>query len=224
MSNRDTIPDWFLWLWGNPAIVLTVVPLVLLLIVFVPVWYVEGRLENIEQRLSYREPQPYVPPTADGSKSIDLSDYPLRLKYYVPCYSHIYHHGGRPLLLESTLSVRNTNPDSSFVVTSVKYYSTTGELVKEYAPKPIPVDPLATIEFLVEEHEEKGGSGANFLVEVALTPGTDQSAVSLDDLPNEDSSRVVIEAVMVGSSGTRSVAFARPAVLTDAVSATVENN
>ena len=59
----------------------------------------------------------------------------------------------------------------------------------------IKLDPLQTIDFLVERHDVAGGSGANFIVEWhAGTKGTHAP---------------LIEAVMVGRSGTNAISFVR---------------
>jgi len=211
MSRRDPVPNWILWLWSHPILVLTGLPLLLVLLVFVPVLYVEGRLEQIEDRLAYKPHANVSPSPPDGDPSIDLSQYPRRLSYYVPSYSHIYHRGGKPVLLETTLSVRNTSLRETVIVTNVEYYDTSGKLLKSFIKQPVEVGPMATIEFLVEEHEEEGGSGANFLVEVAATEAA--SSAEDSDAPPKPAGGVLLESVMVGTSGTQGVSFARGGVL-----------
>lgn len=85
---------------------------------------------------------------------------------YVPDYSHIYHGSERNRYpLTTTLSIRNTDPDRSITVTSVRYYNTQGELDRRFLEEPRRLGPLGTVEFVVAEHEITGGSGANFIVE-----------------------------------------------------------
>ncbi len=84
---------------------------------------------------------------------------------YVPIYSHIY--GGpssRMLNLAATLSVRNTDPSATISVTSADYYDTAGRLVKKVLNVPAVLGPMSAWEFVVPEQDEKGGSGANFIV------------------------------------------------------------
>jgi hypothetical protein len=50
-------------------------------------------------------------------------------------------------------------------VSAVEYYDTDGKLSKKPVDQLIKLDPLQTIEFLVERHDVTGGSGANFIVE-----------------------------------------------------------
>ena len=51
---------------------------------------------------------------------------------------------------------------------------------------------MATLNYIVEKEEDKGGSGANFIIEVA---GVDKTV------------KPVIEAVMVGNFSNKSFAF-----------------
>lgn len=84
---------------------------------------------------------------------------------YVPIYSNIYA-GPRnqPVFLTATLSVRNTDPDHPIVIESVKYYGTTGQLLKEYLKKPLSLGPLGSTHVVVDEADESGGPGAKFIV------------------------------------------------------------
>lgn len=85
---------------------------------------------------------------------------------YVADYSHIYHGSERNRYpLTTTLSIRNTDPERSITVTSVRYYDTEGKLDRRFLEEPRRLGPLGTAEFVVAEHEISGGSGANFIVE-----------------------------------------------------------
>lgn len=91
---------------------------------------------------------------------------------YLPVYSYIWH-GDRineesvpPRTLVSVLvSIRNTSLKIPIRVTSARYYSTEGKLIKEYLPKPTVVTAMGTLELFVERKEVAGGSGANFIIE-----------------------------------------------------------
>ncbi len=86
-------------------------------------------------------------------------------KVYVPIYSNIYA-GPRnqPVLLTATLSVRNTEPARPIVIESVKYYGSTGQLLKDYLKTPRRLGPLASTHVVVDEKDESGGPGAAFIV------------------------------------------------------------
>jgi len=113
---------------------------------------------------------------------------------FVPIYSHIYTTGGAEMLLEATLTIRNTDPVVPIVVDSVRYYDTGGAMVREYLDQPVSLAPLASADFLVERRDRSGGVGANFLVEW---------------LAEEVANEPLIEAVMVGSEGNQAISFVR---------------
>jgi len=84
---------------------------------------------------------------------------------YVPIYSHIYSGvKGRPFDLAAILSIRNTNPNNSITLTSVKYYDSDGKLLKEYLSDPLQLKALVSTRYIITEGDKAGGSGANFLV------------------------------------------------------------
>ncbi len=156
--------------------------------------YANRRLETIEQKLSYRPPDLVAEFSAD-----DVSDAAVGHTVYVPVYSHIYSQGGRAHLLETTLSIRNTDLQHPITLTAVRYYDTDGGLVRNYLPRPVTLPRLATREFLVEQEDISGGSGANFIVQW-----------------NSDTevSEPIIEAVMVGvEPGRHGISFARPGIV-----------
>lgn len=113
-------------------------------------------------------------------------------KIYVPIYSNIYR-GTRSerTKLTATLSIRNTSEKDSLFVSRVDYFNTEGNLLRNYLKKDIYLDPLETIDYIIEERDTLGGSGANFIVEwygkENLTP--------------------VIEAIMIGGLASRVFSF-----------------
>lgn len=112
---------------------------------------------------------------------------------YVPIYSHIYVEDRmRSALLAATLSVRNTDPNSSLILTSAKYYSTDGKMLQEFLPSPVRLNPMATANFVVSRPDESGGSGANFIV-------TWRASSKVVD--------PILESVMVGTGTSQSFAF-----------------
>ncbi len=112
---------------------------------------------------------------------------------YAPCYSHIYHGiKTRPLDLTITLSVRNTDPKHAVTVLSVDYHDTAGKLIRRYLEKTVRLEPLMTVEYIVDQTDTTGGSGANFMVrwsaEVPVNP-------------------LFVEAVMIGTSSQQGISF-----------------
>lgn len=89
---------------------------------------------------------------------------------YVPVYSHIRHGNldgkGQPqvLQLSSMLSIRNTDPQQSLSIQSVRYYDTDGKLIREYQTEPRRLGAMASTDVFIEHKDDVGGSGANFVV------------------------------------------------------------
>ncbi|MBD2094243.1 DUF3124 domain-containing protein [Trichocoleus sp. FACHB-591] len=116
---------------------------------------------------------------------------------YVPIYSHIYHHNSqdRVMNLSATLSVRNTDSSDPIILTSVKYYDTDGQLMRQDIERPVALKPLASTSFFVAADDTSGGSGANFVVEWVA---------------EKTVSEPVIEAVMINTSGGQGISFISP--------------
>ncbi len=111
---------------------------------------------------------------------------------YVPIYSEIHHFKNRTFPLSATLSVRNTDPQNPIIITSVKYYNSDGKLVREHLENPLRMAPLATTDFIVDQNDRTGGSGANFLVEwIAETKVYEP----------------IVEAVMVSTTSQQGISF-----------------
>ncbi|MCJ2165862.1 MULTISPECIES: DUF3124 domain-containing protein [unclassified Pseudodesulfovibrio] len=112
---------------------------------------------------------------------------------YVPVYSHIYQgKKGKPYNLSTLLSLRNVDYTHSIVVTSVRYYGSDGQFIKEHFPKPVTIPPMGTKEVHIREQDTEGGSGANFTVK--WEGGTEVSVP-------------VIQAVMIGTASTQGISF-----------------
>ena len=115
---------------------------------------------------------------------------------YVPAYSSLMGSGGAAQLdLAVTLSVRNTSATLPLVVERIDYYDSAGNLVEHYVPSTVAIRPFGSIEILIPTHDVRGGTSANFVVDWGAT---------------QPISEPVIEAVMVGSSGSRGFSFVSP--------------
>ncbi len=112
---------------------------------------------------------------------------------YVPGYSHIYTgNKGRPYPLTITLSVRNIDPDAIVRVTHAKFYESQGKFLRDLISAPVTLPPLGSTRFLIIQNEEKGGSGANFIVEWES-----------DILCNPP----IIESIMIGTKSQQGISF-----------------
>jgi len=193
MQQKNEYPDWFLWLcenWVGLFLVLGVFSIVMA----GGALYLDRRIASFEDRLEFVPPSSYQSPDLKNYQAgnIALDKLSIRQFVYVPSYSHIYYHGGAPFLLETTLSIRNIDLDQPVYLKSIEYYDTEGKLVKSYLDQTIKLAPLQTIEYVIQERDVSGGSGANFLVE--------WMAESEIDKP-------LFETVMVGTSGSRGISF-----------------
>lgn len=200
MQQRGEYPGWFLWLWERGPGLFLLGMLLFLAVVLGSVVYLDRHLSAIEDRLARTPDRSYQPPDLDAlaAPDVEFSELGVRRTMYAPVYSHIYHNGGAPYPLETTLSIRNVDSQRAIYVARVDYFDTSGSLVKSHLDRVIALAPLQTIEFLVERRDGSGGSGANFLV----TWGT-----------NGQAAPPLVETVMVGALGSQGVCFARPAAI-----------
>ncbi len=112
---------------------------------------------------------------------------------YVPIYSDIYlNRTNQSSLLAATLSIRNTSLTDTLFVSMIDYYNTEGSLVKQYLDQPLFLNPMATINYVIEKEDTSGGPGANFIVKLNS---------------NNKNIKPIIEAVMVGTDGNKAFSF-----------------
>jgi len=112
---------------------------------------------------------------------------------YVPVYSNVFSGPRkRPLQLEATLAVRNTDPSAALRITAIDYYDTAGKLVRRHLKRPLLLGPLASTDVHIEERDVSGGFGANFIVR--------WEAERIINAP-------VIECVMISASGGQGISF-----------------
>ncbi|MCL9775645.1 DUF3124 domain-containing protein [Vibrio methylphosphonaticus] len=141
-------------------------------------------VDTIEEKLSHQAQQierAAIAPTSHGKKGA-----------YVPVYSHIYADGGKAVLLESTLVIRNTDPENTINIHSIDYYDTNGERVKQFVSEGYELNAMSSAEYLVEKREVSGGAGANFYIQWSN--------------PNS-ASAPIFEAVMIGASESNNISF-----------------
>jgi len=112
---------------------------------------------------------------------------------YAPAYSHIYS-GDRekPFLLTVTLSIRNIDPKHTITITTVDYYETQGNLLKNFLDKPVTLKPLESMRYVIPQKDKTGGSGANFIVKWK----SDKSV-----------NPPIVESLMIGTQSQQGVSF-----------------
>jgi len=84
---------------------------------------------------------------------------------YVPIYSDIYSETKDIRFnLTATLSLRNTSFKHTIYMSEVDYYDSYGKKTKSFLTKPIILEPMQSIEYVIEENDTSGGTGANFVI------------------------------------------------------------
>lgn len=113
-------------------------------------------------------------------------------KVYVPVYSDIYQRTrNERTLLTSTLSIHNTSETDTLYISRIDYYNTEGKFVRKYIESTIFLDTFETLEYVVDEEDKSGGSGANFIIEWY----------------GNEKLNPIFQAVMIGGLGNKSFSF-----------------
>jgi hypothetical protein len=122
-----------------------------------------------------------------------LSDSLVQGKTYLSVYSQIYSQTEhRELSLTATVSLRNININDTVFIDKATYYNTHGEAIRNYFKKPIFIAPMETVEIVIDELDEEGGTGANFLFNWRILP---------------ESTEPFFESVMISTSGQQGISF-----------------
>lgn len=129
--------------------------------------------------------------------TVDPSNVLTGQTVYVPVYSHIYHHNSprNVVNLSATLSIRNTDSDRPIIITSVRYFGSDGQLIRQDVAQSSKLEPLSSVSFFVAADDTSGGAGAGFLVDWVA-----ETAVS----------EPVIEAVMISTLSSQGISFVSP--------------
>jgi len=113
---------------------------------------------------------------------------------YVPVYTRISMKEKKEWKqpLSATLAIHNVDPSKEIDITSVRFYDHAGTKLKDYIDAPRSLGPFASASFVVDIAEDRGGVGANFIVEWQAT----EKVIS-----------PIVEAIMIGGSGTQGLSF-----------------
>lgn len=137
-----------------------------------------------------------TPKTTNWNKrAVDtaLPDSLARGTSYLSVYSQIYSRSEeRTHDLTATVSIRNISQQDTVYVLRSAYYDTGGKLVRTYFQEPVWVAPLETVEIVISEVDNEGGTGANFIFDWAVAPGEPEP---------------MFEAVMISTSGQQGISF-----------------
>lgn len=131
----------------------------------------------------------YADPEFSGPKQDSLQNG----KTYLSIYSHIYSFTfEKSQNLTAMVSLRNVSDIDTIYISKADYYNTKGELIRHYFEKPIYLKPLETVEIVIDETDEHGGSGANFIFEWTANATTPEP---------------LFEAVMTSLRGSQGLSF-----------------
>lgn len=112
---------------------------------------------------------------------------------YLSVYSQIYsqtEHTTHNLTV--TVSIRNVNRKDTVFIDKAEYFNTHGALIRTYFDKPIFIAPMETVEIVIDERDQEGGTGANFIFDWAITPNSDEP---------------LFEGIMISTSGQQGLSF-----------------
>lgn len=114
-------------------------------------------------------------------------------KTYLSVYSQIYSQTEfRTHDLTATVSVRNTNLTDTIYISKADYYDTKGKLIRNYIKQLIFIAPMETVAIVINEADQDGGIGANFLFEWQT---------------KAQSNEPLFEGVMISTSGQQGLSF-----------------
>lgn len=112
---------------------------------------------------------------------------------YLSVYSQIYSQTEHELYnLTATISMRNTNRKDTIFIKKAEYFDTHGQLIRNYFNHTIFIAPLETVEIVIDENDQDGGTGANFIFDWKIKPQTHEP---------------LFEGVMISTSGQQGLSF-----------------
>lgn len=130
---------------------------------------------------------------ADSEAGVLQSDSIHKGKTYLSIYSHIYSFSQeKSQNLTAMVSLRNVSDTGIIYISKADYYNTKGELIRHYFEKPIYLKPLETVEIIIDETDNHGGSGAKFIFEWSAAFNTPEP---------------LFEAVMTSLRGSQGLSF-----------------
>lgn len=126
-------------------------------------------------------------------EAVDKSSVAQSELVYIPIYSDIYYVDAKHTFsLTATLSIRNTSFKDSIYVFSIDYYNSQGEKVRRYNESTLLIKPMESVEFVVEDKDDTGGVGANFVVDWG---------------GNLNVQKPYFQGIMIGTMGQQGISF-----------------
>ena len=97
-----------------------------------------------------------------------LPDLDIHEDVYVSAYSDLYYENQSvKTYFTVILSLRNISFTDTIYFNNIDYYSSEGKLLRKYIDNVLMLRPMESMEYIVQESEREGGTGANFIVSYA---------------------------------------------------------
>ncbi|WP_421813156.1 DUF3124 domain-containing protein [Flagellimonas sp.] len=145
--------------------------------------------EKTKKEVSSIDPVNWNNRMANISKKDSLLTGTSYLSVYSEIYSETEH---RTHNLTSTISMRNTNLKDTIYINKAEYFDTKGNPIRTYFDEPIYIKPMETVEIVIDEKDQEGGTGANFLFDWSIKPNSHEP---------------YFEGVMISTSGQQGLSF-----------------
>lgn len=112
---------------------------------------------------------------------------------FLSIYSQIYMRNEKDQTdLTATVSLHNPNLMEQIYIDKAVYYNTHGEPIRVYFDKTIFINPMETVQIVIDGIDNEGGTGANFVFDWKIKP---------------ESNEPIIEAVMISTHGRLGISF-----------------
>jgi hypothetical protein len=155
--------------------------------IFLLTFLVQSCQEKVE--ISSNNPMNWDKRTIEFGLTDTLTQGTSYLSVYSQIYSQTEHrtHG-----LTATVSMRNINKTDTIYINKAEYFNTKGHSIRTYFDKTIFIAPLETVEIVIDERDQDGGTGANFLFDWAIKPHSNEP---------------FFEGIMISTSGQQGLSF-----------------
>ena len=94
--------------------------------------------------------------------------------------------------LTVTVSLHNPNLKDQVYIDKAVYYNTHGEPIRVYFDRTIFINPMETVQIVIDGIDTEGGTGANFIFDWKIKPNTNEP---------------IFEAVMINTYGQQGISF-----------------
>ncbi|MDX1462529.1 MAG: DUF3124 domain-containing protein [Marinirhabdus sp.] len=121
------------------------------------------------------------------------SDSLIQGSTFLSIYSQIYIRREQEQTdLTATVSLHNPNSSDTLFIDKTVYYNTNGKPIRTYFDRTIFIRPMETVQIVIDDLDNEGGTGANFLFDWQMRPGTTEP---------------LFEAVMISTYGQQGISF-----------------